>query len=307
MRRLGGTSVLSNSNFVIYVAYALIFAAVFLIGHMLLKEEETRAAQESLEELRNRKASNSLVKWTRPFFTQYIVPLVRGKKFWDKRRLLYRRKIISAGLKDELTPDEFISFKAILIVVFPLAGGLVKSAGVMDLSLLAIFGSGIAGWFYPDFWVKSRITARQDQIRKAMPFIVDLLALSTEAGLDFLGAIQKVVEKAMPSPLVEEFGQVLREVKVGSSRQEALREMGMRVDMREISSFIAVLISAEQMGASIGKTLRQQSEQIRSDRFVRAEKAGAAAAQKLLFPIVFIILPAVMLMIAGPFVIQMFS
>jgi tight adherence protein C len=130
---------------------------------------------------------------------------------------------------------------------------------------------------------------------------VDLLALSTEAGLDFLGAIGKVVEKARPSPLVEEFAQLLKEIKVGASRQDALREMAARIDMTAINSFVAILISADQMGASIGKILRQQSEQIRSERMLRAEKAGAAAAQKVLLPVALFILPAVILMIMGPF------
>ena len=133
------------------------------------------------------------------------------------------------------------------------------------------------------------------------------MALSTEAGLDFIGAIGKVVEKAAPSPLVDEFEQLLKEIKVGSSRNEALREMANRIDATEVNSFIAILISADQMGAPVGKTLRQQSEQIRSDRFVRAEKAGAAAAQKLLFPLVFFILPAVLLMVFGPFFLSFLS
>jgi tight adherence protein C len=133
---------------------------------------------------------------------------------------------------------------------------------------------------------------------------VDLLALSTEAGLDFVGAIGKVVEKARPSPLVEELEQVLKEIKIGSSRAEALREMASRLDMQEVNSFVAILISADQMGAPIGRTLRQQSDQIRTQRFSAAEKAGAAAAQKLLIPTVLFILPAVMLMIVGPILVQ---
>ena len=180
-------------------------------------------------------------------------------------------------------------------------GGFLNAGGFLDLAWYYVLGSGMVGWFYPNFWVSGRIQARQQKILRAMPFIVDLLALSTEAGLDFIGAIGKVVEKATPSPLVEEFGQLLKEIKVGASRQEALRELAARIAMQEINSFVAILISADQMGASIGKILRQQSEQIRSERMVRAEKAGAAARKKSCFPLVLFILPAVMLMIFGPF------
>ncbi|HUP56796.1 MAG TPA: type II secretion system F family protein [Bdellovibrionota bacterium] len=294
---------IENGQFVINTAYGLIGLAVFLLARMLLKEEESRAAAENLE-IRDRKASNALVKITRPFFTQYIVPMVRGKKFWDSQRRHYKRKLVAAGLSDELTSDEFIAFKAFMIVFFPLVGGVLNAGGFLELPLLVVLGSGVAGWFYPDFWMRSRILDRQKRILRAMPFIVDLLALSTEAGLDFVGAIGKVVEKANPSPLVEEFAQFLKEIKVGSSRAEALREMSARIDMTQFNSFAAILISADQMGASIGKILRQQSEQIRQERMVRAEKAGAAAAQKVLLPLVLFILPAVMLMIFGPFLLS---
>ena len=94
---------------------------------------------------------------------------------------------------------------------------------------------------------------------------------------------------------------------MGASRQESLREMATRISMPAVNSFVAILISADQMGASIGKILRQQSEQIRVERMLRAEKAGAAAAQKVLLPLVLFILPAVMLMIFGPFVLEMIN
>jgi len=302
MSPLNPMDAIEKGQFVINTAYVLIGLAAFIVARMLMEEQESRTAQENLEELRDRKSSNPLVSLLRPIFTQYIVPMLRGKPFWDPRRKEFKRKLIAAGLKDELTADEFISFKLLLILFFPLVGGLLKAGDFIDLAWYYIVGSGIVGWFYPNFWINGRVERRQLQILRAMPFIVDLLALSTEAGLDFVGAIGKVVEKANASPLVEEFGQLLKEMKVGSSRQEALREMAARIAMTEVNSFVAILISADQMGASIGKILRQQSEQIRSERMLRAEKAGVAAAQKVLLPLVLFILPAVMLMIFGPFV-----
>ena len=290
-----------SSEFVLNIGYAFVGLAVFLVARMLMQEEERSAAQENLED-RGRRSSNPLVRITKPFFSQYILPKVRGKPSWDPKRKILKRKIVAAGLKDEITPDEFISFKMLLILFFPLVGAFLKAGDFIDVEWYYIVGSAIAGWFYPDLWLKLRIEDRQKRILKAMPFIVDLLALSTEAGLDFIGAIGKVVEKASPSPLVEEFGQLLREIKVGSSRQAALREMALRIDLSAVNSFVAILISADQMGASIGKILRQQSEQIRSERIVRAEKAGAAAAQKVIIPLVLFILPAVMLLVFGPFI-----
>jgi len=289
---------------VLNVGYGLIFLAVFLFARMLLTEQENMSAQENMREIDGKKTSNPLVRFTRPFFSQYILPAIRGRARFNETRTKYRRKIISGGLKDELTADEFISFKILLIVVFPLIGGFIRALNLYDLPSVVIYILPAVGFFYPDFWVGSRINERHKSVIRSLPFVVDLLALSTEAGLDFIGAIQKVVEKAAPSPLIEELTQVLKEIKVGSSRAEALREMAFRINLQEVNSFVAVLVSADQMGASIGKVLRQQSDQIRTLRFVRAEKQGALATQKLMFPTFALILPAILIVMLVPFALQ---
>jgi tight adherence protein C len=289
---------------VLYAGYALIGLATFILGNMLLSEQENMNASENLRQLDGKKTSNDFVRLTRPFFSQYIVPAIRSKSRFDEARLKYRRKIISGGLKDELTADEFIAFKIMLVVVFPVVGGFVRALDLADIPNYVMFFLPVIGYFYPDFWVNGRIKVRHAQVIKSMPFVVDLLALSTEAGLDFIGAIQKVVEKAAPGPFIDEMEQVLKEIKVGSSRSEALREMAFRINLQEVNSFVAVLCSADQMGASIGKVLRQQSDQIRTLRFVRAEKAGALATQKLMFPTFALILPAILIMMLMPFGLQ---
>jgi tight adherence protein C len=133
------------------------------------------------------------------------------------------------------------------------------------------------------------------------------LALSTEAGLDFIGSIQRVVEKAENSVLADELGQVLRDLKLGSTRAEALRKMADRLDIPEVTSFVTVLIDADSTGASIGHVLKQQAVQMRLERFTRAEKAGAKASQTILIPLMLFILPAVFIMVFGPVIIQFIS
>lgn len=134
----------------------------------------------------------------------------------------------------------------------------------------------------------------------ALPYVMDLLTLSVEAGLDFVAGIGKVVEKSKPSALIDEFRQLLQEIQVGNTRQQALRNLAFRVNMTEVSSFVSLLVQADELGASIGPVLRAQSDLFRTQRFLRAEKAGAAAAQKILFPLVLCILPAVFIIIFGP-------
>jgi tight adherence protein C len=287
-------------------AYAAVGASVYLFCRVLFSEEATRSAQENLESNDGaKKSENALINLTRPLFNQYFVPLIQGQARWDDLRITTKRKLITSGLRDQLTPDEFIAFKMILIMVFPVIGILLKSIDVIDAGPMLLILSGVGGWFYPDLWVKSRIAERHREVLMAFPFVVDLLALATEAGLDFMGAIQRVVEKAKPSPLIEELDQLLKEIKVGSSRSEALREMGIRIGLQEVNSFCAILISADQMGASIGKILRQQSDQVRNDRMIRAERAGMAAVQKLVIPMLLIAVPAVLIMILAPYLLNM--
>lgn len=289
------------TSWVLMAGYALLGLSVAIVAFMIFSEQENLNAQENLRELEGKKTTNGLVKLTRPFFSQYLVPSVRASDRFDEARVNYRRKLISAGLKDELNPDEFIAFKLLLIGVFPLIGGIIRAGNFYEVPNWMMAALPVAGFFYPDFWVNSRIKERHKQVIKSLPFVVDLLALSTEAGLDFIGSIQKVVEKAVPSPLITELEQVLKEIRVGSSRAEALREMAIRINLQEVNSFVAVLVAADQMGASIGTVLRQQSEQIRVLRFLNAEKSGALAAQKLMVPTFALILPAILIIMMAPF------
>jgi len=281
--------------------YVLMGAAVFLIVRMLVQEQESRAAQENIDR-RDRKSAAGLLGFLRMLASQYIVPFVRGRPFWDKQRTEWRRRLISAGLREEFTPDEFIALRLLNIAVFPLATWVLNVFGLLDVSAWITLALGGVGYMFPAFWVDSKRKARQKEILKSMPFVIDLLALATEAGADFMGAIGKVVDKAKPSPLVQELEQMLRENRLGASQRDSIREMAARIDLTEFSSFAAILISSQEMGASIGRILRQQSEQIRIDRIMRAEKAGAAASQMVLVPVVLFVLPAVVLMMGGPFV-----
>lgn len=292
----------------INIAYLALGLAIYFITRTVFSDEEKRSAGRQLGNYRADApdAGNIILRASRPIFSRYIVPIVEDLKV-DKSRKILKKKLASAGLTDALTPDELYSFKLFLIIGFPLLLLFCRFAWQMeDIPPWAYPVSMLIGYYYPDkLWLSGVIKRRQEDIRRAMPFVVDLLALSTEAGLDFMGAIGKVVAKAKPSPLVQEFEMMLKEIKVGSSRAEAMRNLAWRCDMMEINSFIAVLVSADEMGASIGKILRQQSEQVRLDRFIRAEKAGAAATQAILLPMIMFIIPAVFIIIFGPFILGM--
>lgn len=218
----------------------------------------------------------------------------------------YRKRIeyliLTSGLNSELNVDEFLGMKILWGLMLPTVLLILNFALQLDYPLFIFAGLGPLGWYFPDMHARAMRTQRVASIRIDMPFFTDLLALATEAGLDFSASIQRIVEKSRGSGsvLAEEFEQVLRDITLGSSRSQALRGLANRCDMQEVSSFVNVVIDADSTGASISKVLKDQSAQMRVERFVRAEKAGAQASQKILIPLVFFILPAVFIMVFAP-------
>ena len=133
-----------------------------------------------------------------------------------------------------------------------------------------------------------------------MPFVLDLLTLSVEAGLDFMTAIQRTTERPVVDPLTEELLRVVREIQVGTPRRQALRAMSNRVNLPDMRSLVNALVQADELGVSIGSILRIQADQLRVRRFENAEKLANEAPVKLLAPLVICIFPCVFLILLGP-------
>jgi tight adherence protein C len=156
------------------------------------------------------------------------------------------------------------------------------------------------GWFYVDMWLRDKIRERRRKIKSRLPFVLDTLTLSVEAGLEFTAAIARIAMRMDPAPLRDELMIFLRQMQFGTSRREALKNLAARAEVTQISSMVAALIQASEMGTSIGIALRTQSEIMSSERFTEAEKKGAEASQKLLVPMMLFIVPAVMIILIGP-------
>lgn len=292
-----------GSPILYWAALFLMGLAVFLVARATLEEENKFKAGETLEEAdadKRAQANDFVLKYSRPFFKRYFTPIVMGMKGRQKLKTKFRRKLANAGLVRDLTPEDFFAFKVFLIIGFPIVFIILRIAFEETWSMSLIPVLAVLGFFYPDIWINGRIERRKDEMIRSMPFIVDMLALSVEAGLDFMAAIQKVIEKAPPSPLVEEFETLIRETRIGSTRAEGLRQLAWRTDVISINSFCATLIAADSVGASIAPLLKQLSNEMRQKRSSEAEKKGATAATKILFPMILFIMPAVMIAIGGP-------
>lgn len=217
-----------------------------------------------------------------------------------------RKLILTAGVSQEINEDEFIGLQILWGIFFPIFMVILNFALQLGFSYILCIGLGFVGFFLPQLYCMRERKQRYIAIVSDLPFFIDLMALSTEAGLDFMGALQRIVEKAENSVLADELSIVLRDIKLGSSRREALTAFSERLDITEITSFVAVVRDADETGASIAAVLKDQSIQMRLDRFVRAEKAGARASQAMLIPMMIFILPAVFLIVFAPVALQFF-
>jgi len=159
------------------------------------------------------------------------------------------------------------------------------------------------GFYLPSLYLSATISRRQEAIVKKFPDALDLMSICVDAGLPFDGAMARVHEK-WDDPLADEFGRVIYEVQLGKSRRQAMRDMANRMDVNDVSSFVAAILQAEHLGVSIGKVLRIQSEQMRIRRRQRAEEKAHQAPVKMLFPLVFLIFPSMFIVLLGPAVFQ---
>ena len=288
-----------------YIGMAVLGASAFYLGWTLFSGELEGAVASRLQQQR-KKSSNGLVRAARPLYIALVMPYSARLELTDWKKK-WRRRIISAGLEDEFDVEELIAAKIFFGFFVPLATYLYFFATSGGMSLYLIIGMMVVGYFYPSIWINGSRSSRQVEIKLQLPFVIDLLTLSTEAGLDFIGALQKVVDKTRPGPLVDEIARMIQQIQLGTTRADSLRELGWRIDLSEIASLVAVLVTADQMGSPLGDVLRVQSELIRAQRFTSAEKKGAAASQKLLFPLIFFIMPAVFIMIFGPVILGFFG
>lgn len=249
-------------------------------------------------------------------FCVFIPRTFTGSTFFEDGRSRINRRLVASGYEGLIHPHEIIALRMLVPMVqgvlaclllyfaFPrmpegIGQALIERQFFIYFLVLVFFG------FYPDSWLKHAVKARHKHIERALPFVLDLLTLSVESGLDFMSGISRIIAHREIDPLGEELIRVFREIQVGRSRKQALRNMSTRVDHVDIRALTSALVQADELGTGIGHALRIQAEQVRSKRFQRAEKLGNEAPVKLLFPLVAFIFPSVFLVLLGPLILQM--
>ena len=239
-----------------------------------------------------------LTWWPVQWFAHYIDPWLS-----NARQTAILTKLRIAGLDFSLSPSQYLGGRVVWGLIFGLVG--VWLASTFSLPSTGPFLIAfLSGYIYPAIWLKDRIDVRRRQALKSLPFMLDLITLCVESGLNLAGAIQQAVEKGPAGALKDEFARLLRDMRAGKPRAEALRELAARMDMPAVSSFVSTLIQAEATGMSLGPILRAQADQRRIERFARAEKLAMEAPVKLLFPLIFFIFPCVFAILMFPIVMK---
>lgn len=250
-------------------------------------------------------------EFEKSFFQRVIKPVIErmGKKFAKVSSSSANQKInemlIVAGNPWDLSPEEF---SVIQIFFTLLTGGvtlLVVISMKLEIRMILIFPlvGLMAGYIIPRFFLAKLGEKRKRRIEGTLPDVLDLLCISVEAGLGFDQAMQRVIIKAK-GPLSEEFGRFLQDVKMGSSRKDALRAIVQRTKVHDLETFISSIVQAETMGVSIGNILRIQSKQMRTKRKQRVEEKAMKAPLKMSFPLVLFIFPTIFIIIFGPFLLN---
>ena len=225
------------------------------------------------------------------------------------------KMLVSAGFEGVLTGREFVALKFLVPMLFgPLWCGFIFLLGIFlpnspfaDAPLpIGVLGFALF-YLQPIMWLRAARKKRHTSIKSARPFVIDILTLSVEAGMDFISALQRNCASRKLDALNEELLRMTKEIQVGSSRREALRRMADRVDQNDLKSVAFALIQADELGVSIGSILRIQSDQLRARRFDLAEKLANEAPTKMLGPLMLCIFPAVFIILLGPVLSQSFK
>ena len=291
---------MSLTLFTLISGLILSAGSVYAFVSILLKQNNEVEALSWMDGKEPEKSKFPIIQFSRPLVHTFTLNHVKRFKN-EKYRKKVEKKILTAGLAKEINTEEFIGLQILWGIAFPALFFILNMVLFLGFPLvMIIFFSGI-GFYFPHAYCNSNKAKRRSSIMTDLPVFIDVLALSTEAGLDFMGAIQKIAQKAPKnSILAEEFFIVLKDIKLGQSRVKALSSMDERNDIPELKSVLTVIKDADETGASISKSLKAKSEQIRFERFAKAEELAGKASQKILLPMVLFIVPAIFIIMLAP-------
>lgn len=290
---------MGSADFMLIAGLFLAGFAAFLFVQTLLATNKDKQILSWANNDEPEKSKNAVINFSRPLVHQFTLQHAIRIKNEDYRASI-AKLIMTSGLSRELNVNEFIGLQLLWGLLFPLFLLLMNFTLHMEFPAVVFLIFVPLGLYLPILHAQGAKNMRELNVRQNMPFFIDLLALSVNAGMDFFQAIQLIVDKSHEdNVLAQEFRIVQKDISLSSSKADALRGLAQRLDMGEISSFVAVLIDSEINGVPISKVLKDQADEMRLERFIRAEKAGNKATNMIMIPIMLLIVPAVFLLVLG--------
>jgi tight adherence protein C len=298
-----------STALILGIVLVIIILAVLIVIAGIRAPQESTTISDRLAEYSAREEPMSLeeIELSQRFYERIILPIFNSvgqlaSRFTPQATLeSTTQRLETAGNPMSIDPAFFLAMRFVLAVVF--GGGLFLVFTISGRNWLTGLGISalfmLIGYMFPSMWLSSRIGARQKTVFRAMPDALDLLTICVEAGLGFDSAMKKVHEK-WEDDLALEFGRVLQEINLGKLRREALKDMSERLQVSELTSFVAAVIQSEQLGVSMAKVLRIQSDQMRIRRRQMAEEEAHRAPIKMIFPIALLIFPSILMILLGP-------
>jgi tight adherence protein C len=291
---------------------AVLFLIVFGIVLVVLRLFTGNAVQVRLDTLDGKKVDTDKGRRTSQRWMARVVSLTRPlaklslpEEGWEESPV--RIRFINAGWRKSTAPALFYAAKTGLTLLFPILMYLLLRHGDHKLFFWMVAAAAI-GYYLPDMWLKHCLKERQREVFETFPDALDLMTVCVEAGLAMDAALARVAQEiGMKSEiLAEELQLVTLELRAGSTKDKALRNLALRTGVEDVDALVTLLIQAERFGTSIAASLRVQSEQLRTKRRQRAEETAAKIALKLLFPLIFFIFPALMVVLMGPAILQIY-
>lgn len=213
------------------------------------------------------------------------------------------KRLQETGVGYLMSAEQFYAVRVFSAIACTLVGWVLLGAVEQD-SFFALVFCALGGYFFPMIWLGDMREQRRKAVLRSLPVYLDFITMAVEAGLNLNGALNQAMDKGPPGPLRNEFYMVVRDLRAGVPRADALRRMEKRLDMEEITSFVGAVIQAEKMGARLGTALRVQAVQRRTERFQRAEKLAMEAPVKLILPLIVFIFPVTFIVLAFPIVMK---
>lgn len=241
----------------------------------------------------------------RPLLARLSAAVVR--RMPEARRQQLQSDLNLAGRPLGLSAGDFLAVRYVASALAALAGGLFGLlSGSVTSGLLAAAILGLLGFLLPAALLSSRVRQARGEIRRTLPDAMDLMCICVEAGLTFDGAMARVAERH-EGIVGREFATVLREVRLGRPRRDAMTALGDRCGVDELHGFAQAVVQSDSLGTSIGRILRVQSDELRRRRRQRAQEQGAKASLKMLFPMILFIFPSIWIVVLGPAVLTLIA